>query len=162
MTTTPDAAPGARLLSLWQRFSPLPAGPWMFTRMVTWGVPYSGSIGAVVRELRPGYARLEMTERRALQNHLNSVHAVALTNLGEFTSGLSMLCGLPRGVRGIVLGLSTEYLKKARGRLTAICESHPPFVTVTQDFEVVAEIRDAADDVVARVTSRWRLSPTPA
>jgi hypothetical protein len=71
-----------------------------------------------------------------------------------------MTAALPPDVRGIVTELSAEYLKKARGLLTAECRCAVPPVTEPLDFPVVTEIRDPGGDVVARVKSRWRLAPT--
>jgi len=154
------AAPGAMLSRLWRRLAPLPGGRWLFSRLLGWFVPYTGSIKPDICELRPGYARVQLRARRRVRNHLNSIHAIALANLGEVTSGLALLTGLPPGVRGIVVRLGIEYFKKARGTLTAETSCVAPEMRGADlEFEVHADIRDGQGDAVARVTVRWRLGP---
>lgn len=125
-------------------------------------VPYSGSIGARVEALAPGSAVLSLRDRRAVRNHLGSVHAIALVNLAELTSGLAMLSGLGRDVRGIVTGLSISYTKKARGPLMATSVVQVPRVTEPTPFTVTATIHDASGDAVAEASVQWLLGPVPA
>jgi acyl-coenzyme A thioesterase PaaI-like protein len=107
--------------------------------------------------LEPGHAEVEIPDRRANRQHLGSIHAVALLNAAEQTSGLAMLTALPDGVRGIVTQVSMQYLKKARGTIRAVSRVVAPAVTADLEFDVEAECRDRQGDVVARATVRWRL-----
>lgn len=132
----------------------------MFSRLVGWMAPYSGTTGAIVRELEPGRCRVVLRDRRRVRNHLDSIHAVALVNVGELASGLAMITALPTGARSIVVELGCEYRKKARGTLTVTGEANPPGgVDEASDSVAHAEIRDEVDDVVARVRVLWRLAP---
>ena len=153
------AAPGAMILGWWRRLSPLPGGKTLFSIILGRTAPYTSTIGARCETLEPGYARWSMRDRRAVRNHLNSVHAVALVNLAEVSSGTAMLVALPPGTRGIVTGLSIEYLKKARGRLTAECRCDVGAVTQTRELTVPAVVRDQSGDDVARAEVRWKVSP---
>ena len=58
-----NEAPGARLLNLWQRLSPLPGGSWIFSRVLAFMVPYTGSIRAGGAFYNPRYGRMERTQR---------------------------------------------------------------------------------------------------
>jgi len=142
---------------MWRQCSSLPFGRSIFGMMFGGMVPYSGSIGATVLSLEPGHARVALRDRRAVRNHLGSVHAVALTNLGELTSGLAMTSALTPGLRGIVLRIETDYVKKARGTLVAESRVALPAVTGDTDFDVTADIRDESGAVVANVRVKWRL-----
>ena len=153
------SSPGARILATWRRLAAVPGGKRLFSIFIGQLAPYTGSIGARCEDLRPGHARWTLRDRRGVRNHLRSVHAVALVNLAEVTSGTAMLTALPPGVRGIVTALDIAYLKKARGLLTAETTCTVAPVTETRDQEVSAVIRDESGDEVARARVQWRLSP---
>jgi uncharacterized protein (TIGR00369 family) len=152
-------APGVSVARWWKRLAPLPMGKRLFSLVIGRTAPYTGTIGARVEDLRPGYARWTMRDRKAVRNHLNSIHAVALVNLAEVTSGTAMLMSLPAGTRGIVTSLSITYIKKARGMLSAECRCDLPEVTGDTSFDVQSEIKDQTGDVVANATVTWLLSP---
>lgn len=157
------AAQGARLLGLWRRVRTLPRGGRIFGWLVGRLARYTGSIAPEVLALEPGHCRVRMRDRRRLRNHLGSLHAIALMNLGELATGLALTTALPPGIRGIPTGLSIDYAKKARGPITAVCTCAVPAVSEAgTDHAVRGELMDAAGDVVARVTARWRLGPVPA
>lgn len=154
------AAPGTNLLENWRRCKNVPGGRWLFSKMVGWMAPYTGTIGAKVEELRPGFVKVTLRDRRAVRNHLNSIHAIALINLGEVASGLAMLTALPPGVRGIVTHIEMDYLKKARGKLTATSTVDVPSdISTDTELDITAQIHNADGELVARAGVRWKLSP---
>ncbi|HEX8392834.1 MAG TPA: hotdog fold domain-containing protein [Longimicrobium sp.] len=153
--TTPEAA----IRQNWERLSGRPGGKAMFSWMLGRLVPYSGSIGARVEEMRPGYARVTLRDRRRVRNHLRSVHAIAMMNLAELATGLALNYGMRPDTRSILKGLSIEYTKKARGTLTA--EATAPVLESNEEreIEVTTSIRDTAGDVVATAVAKWLVGP---
>lgn len=149
-----------RLHTAWRRLSVVPGGRRIFDLMLRIMVPYSGSIRPRVLELEPGCARVSIREKRRLRNHLRSVHALALANLGELASGLAMTLALPPGTRGIPIRIEVDYVKKARGVIVAEGRAAPP-ESVPGEVEAVAhaQLRDPEGEVVANVRVTWRLAP---
>ena len=147
------------MLAAWNRLRRIPGGRFVFGRIVGRMVPYSGTIRPRVEELSPGYARVTMTDRRRVRNHLSSIHAIAQTNLGELASGMALTTGLRGTTRGIVVRLETEYFKKARGTLTAECSCDVPLVTERTTLTLMAEVTDSDGEVVSKTTVHWLLDP---
>ncbi len=151
---------GERLLKAWRTLEPLPGGRWLFGLAVKWMIPYTGSVSPRVEVLEPGYARISIRQRRRLQQHLGSIHAIALANVAEFASGAAMSTAMPSGYRGIVTKMQIEYFKKARGVVTAEARTALPDLSVEGEHDFVAEVRDEATVVVAKATVTWRLGPS--
>jgi len=147
------------LMARWRSLNRLPGGKWLFSVLLSRMVPYTGTIRPRIEALEPGRARVAMADRRRVRNHLRSIHAIALVNLGEVTSGLAVIGGIPPEARGILTRLEIDYLKKARGRLTAECACEPPRDAAEREVDVVAEIRDAGGTIVAVARARWKIGP---
>ena len=147
---------------LWDRLSTVPGGKAVFSKAIGRAAPYTGSIDARVRQLQRGFAQVTMNDKRGLRNHLKSVHAVALVNLVELTGNLALAYSLPDDARFIVAGLSVDYLKKARGTITA--ESVAPIVENADKKEFLVEVvlRDERDEVVVRGTLKTLVGPKPS
>src|SRR5260370_830310 len=118
----PNASSTNRVRQAWDRLQGLPGGKRAFSLLAGMAAPYTGTIGGQVKVLRRGHATVELRDRRAVRNHLSSVHAIALANLAELTGNISVAYTLPDDARFIVAGISVEYLKKARGTITGTCD----------------------------------------
>ncbi len=156
-----ESVTGSSIHRQWHRLSGFPGGSWLFSRLIARNVPYSGTISARVEELGEGTSRVRMRDRRAVRNHLSSIHACAQVTLGELASGLAMLSRLSDDARAIVTGLEIEYLKKARGTLVAHGESPPVEAGVKREYVVTAELLDASGTAVSRLRVRWLVGPRP-
>ena len=109
----------APVLATYLRLSRWPAGRWLFSRLVCLKAPYFASIAPRMELLEPGRAVATLRHRRAVTNHLGTVHAIALCNLAEFTGGLACDVSIPASMRWIPRGMTVEYLKKAVGSMRA-------------------------------------------
>ncbi len=153
----------SQLLATWNKMSAVPGGKRAFSKVVGWMAPYTGTLGARVQELQPGFCRVEVRDRRAVRNHLNSIHAIALMNLGEVVTGLAMYSGLPAGGRGIIVNLAMDYKRKARGTLSAEASCVLPADPGRHDVRIVADLTDGSGEVVATATATWNVEiPQPS
>lgn len=158
-TQAPQPLRENKLQKAWRILSPFPGGKWLVSKAIGRMAPYTGSIGAQIVELKQGYCRVEMRDRKKVRNHLQSIHAIALLNLAEVTSGVAMMYSIPPDARGILSGFSIDYIKKGRGTLVAECSCDPPSTNERMEYLVDATIRDQAGDIVATAQAKWLIGP---
>lgn len=144
---------------LWQLCLSLPFGKRVFACLLGWKIPYTGSIRPLVEEFGQGTVSVRLRDRRRVRNHLDSVHAVALMNVSELSTGLAVISRLPKDARMILVGFEIEYLKKARGTLTAraICPEIPD--NSERNLSVDASVFNTSGEEVCKATARWRIGP---
>src|SRR5882672_386959 len=107
MTNTTTAGPTLRA---WARLQSSAFGRWMFGRTVARRAPYFGTIKPKFLDLQPKLCRVSMRKRRAVENHLGTVHALAMGNLCELAAGMCTEVTIPVGMRWIPRGMTIEYL----------------------------------------------------
>jgi acyl-coenzyme A thioesterase PaaI-like protein len=109
------------VLAAYNKLQGLPLGKYIFSRIVCLKAPYFKTIKPRFTELKPGYGKITMKNRRAVRNHLKSVHAVAMCNLCELAGGTTLDVTLPHHLRWIPKGMEVEYIRIAKSDLTGTC-----------------------------------------
>jgi acyl-coenzyme A thioesterase PaaI-like protein len=138
------------VMERWDRAKGSNLGRWLFSRAVGRFAPYSGTIGARIEELEKGRSLVTMRDRKGVRNHLRSVHAVALTNLIELSGSLAIIASLHPGTRMIPVRLESEFLKKARGTVTAEGSCEPPEPGFAGELQATVVVRNEDGDEVTR------------
>ncbi|MBI3481300.1 MAG: DUF4442 domain-containing protein [Nitrosomonadales bacterium] len=145
------------MLSTWQRLSHWPGGKWAFAKLVCWKAPYFASIKPKFVALRPGYCEVYIRKRRAVLNHIGTVHAIAMCNMAELVAGSMTDVTIPATHRWIPKGMTVAYLKKAETDLRAIAELEPvPAFASSGELPVTVKVLDSlGQTVVHAVITMW-------
>lgn len=149
----------SRVLDLWKRFSPKPFGKTLFSELICWKAPYFATILPRFEELRPGYARVAMKKRRAVHNHIGTVHAIAVCNLAELGAGTLMEASLSANMRWLPRGMSVQYLKKAETDLVAECSADDIADGPARDVLVRVDVKDSRGQIVTHADISMYVSP---
>lgn len=150
----------SQALLLFRRLGGSAPGRWLYSRLICWRAPYFASIAPRIEQLEPGRCVATLRQRRRVQNHLGTVHAIALCNLAEFVGGLATDATIPDSARWIPKGMTVRYLKKATGVLrgTALVDAVAD-PSVAQDLIARVAVRNTADEVVFEADIAMWVSP---
>lgn len=149
-------------MSVWQRLSGLPGGKWLFSRIVCWRAPYFGTIRPRFEVLEVGRAVVRMRKRRRVQNHIGTVHAIAMCNLAELAAGTMIDASIPATHRWIPKGMTVEYRAKAKTDVQAVATLRPDqSFGDSEDVPVDVAIRDRDREEVVHAVITMRVSRRP-
>lgn len=147
-------------LKLYYQLSRFPYGNRLFSRVLTFKAPYFATIHPKVIDLRAGLCKIEIKDRRSIQNHLGSINAGALCTLSEMTGGLAVDATIPKDLRWIPKKMEVAYLRKARGALVGSC-SVDVKTLVPGDAVVTVEIKNTSSETVMRADILFYISQRP-
>ncbi len=157
----PGMSSNPTALRLWQRLGGTSPGRWLFSRVVCLKAPYFASIAPRILRLEPGCCEARLDQRRKVQNHIGTVHAIALCNLAELCAGLVTDVSLPADMRWIPQEMTVRYLKKASGRITATARPGTELRSSAEPYAatIAVSLVDARGQEVSSADIRMWLSP---
>lgn len=125
-----------------------------FSKAVTNFAPYFSTIDPTFTELRPGYAEVRFANRREVHNHIGTVHAIALCNAAELAAGTMTTVSIPEGRQWIPVGMTVQYLAKAKTDIRVVADGANVAWDNTGDIEVPVDAFDTEGKRVftARIT----------
>lgn len=94
-----------------------------FTQQIVATAPYFGSIDPILTKLESGLAEVALKKQPKVQNHLGTVHAIAMCNAAELAAGMATTVSIPEGARWIPKGMTVAYLAKAKTDLRVVAEA---------------------------------------
>ena len=145
------------VLDLYARTTRLPQGRRIFSTLFALKAPYFGTVRPRFTELRPNRAELVIRKRRKVQNHIGTVHVIAICNGLEAAMGALAEATVPAHKRWIPKGMDVSYTAKATSDITCIAETDPEQWT-GDDPDVPVRVRAVRDDgtvVVEGVIRLW-------
>lgn len=111
--------------ALYRRFLTLPAGRLLFSVAYGLKAPYFRTVQGYVREMREHHAEIVIRKRWGVQNHIGTVHAIAICNGLEMAMGLVAEATTPAAKRWIPRGMEVNYLAKSIGDVLCVAETAP-------------------------------------
>ena len=152
-----------KLLALYQKIIQWPCGHWIFSKMVCFKAPYFGSISPRFTLLENSRCDAFIQDRRAVHNHLGTVHAIAQCNLAELCAGVMTDASIPSDMRWIPKGMTVAYLKRAKGTMHGTATPMIPIISSATgyDLPVNVDVLDDAGEKVFHAEIRMWISPKP-
>ena len=122
--------------------------------------PYFWSIRPRFTVIEPNHAELVIRKRRGVQNHIGTVHAIALCNGLEAAMGALAEATIPSDKRWIPKGMDVNYTAKADSDITCIAETDAAQWT-GDDPDLPVRVRGVREDGTIVVEGVIRLWVTP-
>jgi len=118
-------------------------------------IPFSAKSKFSIEKLEKGYMRVSLPYIKANMNHIKTHHALAMSELGELATGVCLAYSLPKKSQVILKSLSTEYLKKGKGKLVVEAKFDLDKIKDRGDIVFDIQIKNKAKETVAKAQYIW-------
>ncbi len=140
------------------KFKKIPCGLWFFTRVLCFKAPYFSSIHPRFLLLESGKGEATIPKRRSVQNHLGTVHAIAIANLCELVAGTTLEVTLPNTHRWIPKSMKINYIAKANSDVRATTNISEQNWPEAGSKNVLVEVFDSANKLVVNAEIEMYIS----
>lgn len=149
-----------KLLEIYNKWHKFSFGNRLFSWFFASWAPYFKTIKPYVVDLRPGYCEVLIKKRKIVQNHIGTVHVIAICNGLEMAMGAVSEASIPAHLRWIPKGMTLEYTAKAGTDIRCVADVSG-LEWIEGDFLVPVTAFDANDVVVVTGTIKLWVSKKP-
>ncbi|MEM8593354.1 MAG: hotdog fold domain-containing protein [Pseudomonadota bacterium] len=142
---------------LYRKLQRLPVGGnFVFSKLLGAIVPYFSTVRPRFQIMEPGRAVLTIKKRRAVHNHIKTVHVIAICNGLEAAMGMAVEASIPDHLRWLPKGMTVEYPAKANSNIRAEALLDVDDFKPNSNMDVnVTAYRDDGTVVVQGVITIW-------
>lgn len=144
---------------LYKRVTALPKGRRLFSTLFARKAPYFATVKPYVTDMRPHFASVTIPKRKAVQNHIGTVHAIAVCNGLEAAMGLLAEATTPKDHRWLPKGMEVQYLAKSTTDLVCVAETTEADWANKPDVPVHVKATRSDGTVVVEGTIRLYVTP---
>ncbi|NVK58069.1 MAG: DUF4442 domain-containing protein [Alteromonadaceae bacterium] len=110
------------LLKTYDKFLKFPMGRKLFSWYSARRAPYFSTVSPLITQLKPNHCEVLIKKRKGLQNHIGTMHVIAICNGLEMAMGFMCEASIPKHLRWIPKGMSLTYPAKADSDIRCIAE----------------------------------------
>ena len=148
------------LLKLQAKFQKFPLGQTLFSKVFASKAPYFKSINPHIMLLQENFCRVLIPKRKSVQNHIGTVHAIAICNGLEMAMGAMAEASIPKHLRWLPKGMNVNYLAKSTTDIIAEAQIDPS-QWKTGDVSVTVRALDSHGTTVVDGEIRLWVSDKP-
>ncbi len=150
-----------KVLKIYHKTLRWPFGRQLFSAFAARQAPYFKTVSPLVTVLEPNKCEVLVKKRKRVQNHIGTMHIIAIANGLEMAMGFMAEASIPKHLRWIPKGMELTYPNK--GATDILCTATVPAEGwVAGDLPVKVEAVDSNGTVVVEGTIYLWISEKPA
>jgi acyl-coenzyme A thioesterase PaaI-like protein len=125
-------------------------------------VKFTGTAGTTVEQLTERQAIISLKNKKSVQNHIGSVHAVASILIAESATGYLVGMNIPDSSVPVIKTIRADYVKRAKGDMKAVATLSDKQINDMQRLEkgetvvpVVVTDGDGKEPVLMEMVWAW-------
>ncbi|MFT6123112.1 MAG: hypothetical protein ACJAWS_001944 [Oleiphilaceae bacterium] len=127
-------------------------------------VKFTGTTGIKIEELTDRRAVISLKNKKSVQNHIGSVHAVASILIAESATGYLIGMNVPDTSVPVIKTIKADYVKRAKGNMKAVASLTEEQILAMQTLDkgettVPVVISDADGNEPILIEMIWAWTP---
>ena len=127
-------------------------------------VKFTGTAGITIEELSCERAVITLKNKKSVQNHIGSVHAVASILIAESATGYLIGMNVPDSAVPVIKTIKADYVKRAKGDMKAVATLSKKQIADIQKLEkgettVKVSVTDAEGKEPILMEMVWAWTP---